>query len=151
MSEEFKVGDKVRIVDDNEDDPKILELVGTIIKGTGQPYPEHVGIEYEVPIKNGKDCEDRGKYGHCQWTYSNRVRLVRNVKLLKATHAVIWEVKGCGDPSQLFSNEKDAKVKIKDLSERTDIVEGSILFLELKSVKKVSVTKSLRFSQHKVY
>jgi hypothetical protein len=66
----------------------------------------------------------------------------------KPTHIVIWEEDR--DPAKFFSNEKDAKEFIKQLSEKQNVKKNSIVLVEIKSVKKVNVLKRLTFSDYKI-
>ncbi len=71
-----------------------------------------------------------------------------NYKPKAPTHVVIWEEDS--DPARLFTSEDKAKDFIKELSENSSVQKDSILLIEIKSCKKVGVTKSLRYSSHKI-
>lgn len=65
------------------------------------------------------------------------------------THGVIWD-EDDEDPVKLFTSEKDARQFIMELSEKSYVKKDSILLLEIKSCKSVTIRKSLTTKQHKI-
>jgi len=50
------------------------------------------------------------------------------------THIVAWDIKGCGDPIILCFSEDDAKERVKELFQKSDVVKESIRVYEIKSI-----------------
>ncbi len=140
----FKIGDRVKAIK-NVEGVDFTDKFGKVIAVESK----RIGIEFEEYFSLGHDCDGKGKSGHCRWTDNpSEVKLVTNYKSKAPTHVVIWEEDS--DPARLFTSEEDAKKHIKDLSDNPNVKQDSILFIEIKSCKKVGVTKSLRYNQHKI-
>ena len=76
---------------------------------------------------------------------------LKNLGALKTpTHLVVWEVVGCGDPCKFFTDEKEAKEFMKELSDEEDVDEESIILVAIKSVRKVNVKKNINLSGYKI-
>ncbi len=136
---EYKVGDKVRLFQNSFDLGYGNNIVGGIFT-----------INKVYPI---------GQYSHGQAystkedasglvVYGEDLELIKDYKLKKPTHLVVWNEDR--DPCRFFSSEQEAKDFIKELSEKSEVKKESIILVEIKSCKKVSIMKSLRYSEHKV-
>ncbi len=76
------------------------------------------------------------------------LELVKEYNLKAPTHLVVWEEDT--DPCEFFESEQEAKDFVKELSEKDSVKKDSILLVEIKSVRKVTIRKSLTFAQHKI-
>jgi len=137
---EFKVGDKVRF----------------IRRGSRNAQYFTKGLE-NLEIKEVRSDSDDHKYSVYESDKSdywevNEIELElmdKKPRVLKVpTHLVIWEEDI--DPVQFFSNEKEAKDFIKELSERRNVKKDSILLVEIKSCQKVQIDKVLKYTAHKI-
>ncbi len=131
----FKVGDKVERTDGNNYDFKEGETGIIVAIGTSK---DSFDVVIDATKKNSPN-------NFCEY-----LKLISNLnyKPKDPTHVVIWEEDS--DPAKLFTSEDEAKDFIKELSEKSNVNQDSILFLEVKSCKKVKVSKSLRYANHKI-
>ncbi|MFW9873499.1 MAG: hypothetical protein ACFFG0_10380 [Candidatus Thorarchaeota archaeon] len=87
-----------------------------------------------------------------RWCWSKGLELWKEVNekivMKKPTHVVVWEEDR--DPAKFFTSEKDATDFIKRLSENRNVKQDSIVLVEIKSVKKITIQKSLRKSDYKI-
>ena len=131
----FKVGDRVKISENNTNDSKIYNgREGVLMQIDNSRIP------YEVKFDGG----------NVVWV--TEVTEIGEVKpyIPKApTHLVIWDEED-RDPCKLFTSEDEAKNFLKELSENSEVIKESILLVEIKSVKKVKIQKSLKYTQHKI-
>ena len=129
---EFKAGDKIRCIDDDgvDRDVKVNEI-----------YTIRKVDDHYVYLK-GKDSDGDG-------FFPSRFEVVTSAKPKRITHAVIWEEDS--DPIRYFGNETEAKDFIKELSEKSDVNQDTIILLEVKSAKKVSISKNVRLKEFKTF
>lgn len=66
----------------------------------------------------------------------------------KPTHLVVWEESG--DPCKFFDSKDKADDFTKELSEKPNVKEDSIVLVEIKSAKKITIRKYLRTSDYKI-
>ncbi len=140
MEQKFKVGDKVKIVRINFATSGILitKDIGKTCKVTS------------VSVGGNIYILDNNHYG-ANFPESS-LELAKGYKApkpKKPTHIVVWD-EGCGDPAQFFTSEPLAKTFIKELSEKSEVVKDSIIFAEVKNVKKVRISKQLNYKQHTI-
>lgn len=144
MENKFKVGDKVRYLGtkDGVKDENWDTYFGSkgIKKGSIGEIDHTSGDMYYIS-KDGRDSTS-GFLKECD------IELVSKRNYKKPTHLVVWEEDR--DPCRFFQSEQDAKEFIKELSEKSDVKKESIILVEIKSCKKVSIMKSLRYAEHKV-
>jgi len=136
MKYNFKKGDRIR---------RISHSVSQFALGEMATVTKDINVNdsstYIYFIKDNTDKTD---------CYVSNVELVdKNYKSKKPTHIVVWD-EGCGDPAKFFTDEKEAKEFIKELSENSKVIKDSIVFAEVRNVKKVSITKLLKYSEHKI-
>ena len=137
---EFNVGDRIRRING---DPNLLSIgaiytvkkcnrVGVYLEGQPSSYePSYFELVKPCSVYDGKKKKEKPK---------------------KITTAVAWEESGCGDPVEFFTNPKDAKDFILNtLAEKTNIVNGSIRFIDIRSIKEVTIRKILGFKQVKMH
>lgn len=75
--------------------------------------------------------------------------ILKGYKLKAPTHVVIWDEED-EDPHKFFTSEEEAKEFMKELSEKSDVVEDSVILVAVKSVQKVSITKTARLASYKI-
>jgi len=140
----FKVGDYVKAKPEVDND--IRQSEGVIVSIDS----DSVGMNMEIKItKSGGYYKVGEKTIHSNWGDYIELMPIK-YKPKKPTHLVTWDIKGCGDPTKFFTSEKDAKEFVKDLSERVNVVKDSIIFVEIKSSKKMTISKSLKYKEHKI-
>ncbi len=142
---EFKVGDKVKYLGTKEGrtDGNWEKFFGEygIKKGSLGTIKEYDGS------KSIFVCDDgRSNTNGC--LYECDLELASPKSLKAPTHLVVWEEDQ--DPSKFFTSEQEAKDFVKELSEKDNVKKDSILLVEIKSVRKVTIRKSLTFAQHKI-
>lgn len=127
-----QVGQKVKYVDENEY-PDMLNKI-CIVKSID-------GDMLNVDTIDGKK-KDVGYYA---WHFE----IVSSAKptLKTITHVVLWKATDC---HEFFESEIKAKNFIKELAEKSNVNKNSIYLLEVKSVKKVAIRKSLTMTTHKL-
>ncbi len=132
MTNRFKVGDEVVVSKRNINGANyfIAGTKGTIIQISGEMTP------YKLKFENDEEG----------WVDS--IELISNHKPKEPTHLVVWEEDT--DPCEFFISEKEAKGFIKVLSEKSSVKKESIVLVEIKSCKKVTIRKSLDYKQHKI-
>jgi len=133
MTNKFKVGDEVAVSKKNIHGSNYY-IAGT--KGTIIKLVSDVSAKYKLKFEN----DETG------WVDS--VELISKNKPKEPTHLVVWEEDT--DPCEFFTSEKEAKNFIKVLSEKSNVIEESIVLVEIKSCKKVTIRKSLSYKQHKI-
>ena len=142
----FKVGDRVRIVKYEREKEYPFSFGDDMIVHCGK-------IATIISAENSTMSRTTGKY-HLdidgqKFNWSDPMLERINYKLKKPTHIVVWD-EGCGDPAKFFTDEKEAKEFIKELSEKSKVIKDSIVFAEVRNVKKMSITKTLKYSEHKI-
>lgn len=132
----FKVGDKVKILstDYPSDDSDRVGTVGVMVSYD----PSATKHKYMVKFKDEKQFDYR----------EQDLELAKGYKPKKVTHIVIWDEDE--DPHKLFTDEQSAREHVLKLSEDENVQKDSILFVEVKSVRKVTIDKNLRFAKYKV-
>ena len=130
MSDKFQIGDKVALKEGYKFKSQQVG-VGVIFSVGSDGW---LNVRWENGNENG--YEEKG------------VVILKGYKPKAPTHVVIWEEES--DPARLFTSEKEAKDFVKELSDKPSVKQDSILLIEIKSCKKVGVTKSLRYNQHKI-
>lgn len=131
---EFKIGDKVRCIKPVDRD-------------------KYGGSGWDL---NKVFIIDREGEGPCYFpkvgdgVYGTHLELVNPKNLKEPTHLVIWNILGSGDPHRFFRSEKEAKDFMKELSEKDDVVQDSVILVAIKSVQQVSVTRLVRFKNYKI-
>ncbi|MCK5625035.1 hypothetical protein KAI04_04285 [Candidatus Pacearchaeota archaeon] len=139
MEYEFKKGDRVRRY-------KNGRVNGTDEKDTGVVTTDIFTNDGEYSLKYILDKNNQESSG-----YVRNYELISPKEKPKApTYLVVWEIKGCGDPCRFFTSEKEAKEYVKTLSEDSKVDQNSVILVEVKSSKKVSVKRSVVFAQHKI-
>lgn len=144
----FKVGSRVKCVN------------------SGYSYSSHSDMAKELKLKNwtGGNTMSDGMIGKIVAIYGTHcgvrvggIDYIISAEGLKSlgsmknpTHLVVWEVEGCGDPCEFFTDEKKAKGFVKELSEKSDTKKDSIILVEIKSAQKVNVIKNVRLNQYKI-
>ena len=149
MECKFKKGDKVKVINsggiysNHFDMAKELNLknwvsgnslendtIGKIVNISGY----HVGITtQEGDFIIGKDC----------------LKLLdKNYKPKTPSHLVVWEEDT--DPCKFFNSLEEANEFIKELSKNTDVKQDSIILVEIKSARKITIQKSLRTKEFKI-
>ena len=126
MEHNFKVGDKVR---------RIRGFHGGMHEGDEDIVKR---VSYSS-IHLEKYCD-----GHS----SEAFELVVKRKMVKPTHLVVWEEDT--NPCKFFESEEKANEFVKELSEKSSVKKDSIILVEIKSTKKVTIQKSLRKSDYKI-
>jgi len=64
------------------------------------------------------------------------------------THLVVWEEDE--DPYKFFTSEQEANEFIKELSEKDNVNKDSIVLVEIKSCKKITISKRLTTKEFKI-
>ncbi len=122
-------------------------------------YCKYGGDEKEVPIgTEGEVTEIEGvnklSVEFPQWNWSVDVMEVEFVKGYKPrvpktpTHLVVWEEDE--DPFKFFDSLKEANDFVKELSENTSVKQDSIILVEIKSARKVTIQKRLTTKEFKI-
>ena len=132
----FKVGDRVKCVESHNDN----------VKGYGWKKDLVFNITKITDTSSNKPIYFGGKNSNGVFEHG---LIAKNYKPKKPTHIVVWD-EGCGDPAKFFTDEKEAKEFIKELSENPKTIKDSIVFAEVRNVKKMSITKTLKYSEHKI-
>ena len=144
---EFKIGDKVR-AKGKVDGTALAGKAGKVISvKEGNDFP--IAIEFDERISGGHTCGNRGKDGYCRWAKTEELKMFKARVSVTPSHLVVWDT-GCGDPHKFFESEKEANAFVKDLSDKSDVIKDSIILVEVKSVKKVTIRKYLTSAQYKI-
>ena len=145
---EFKVGDKVIYLGTKErrTDSNWGTYFGQygIKKGSKGVVNSSSGSDNIFVENDGRPNTD-GKLWACDLELEKDYK-PSNPKV--PTHLVVWEEDK--DPCEFFESEQEAKDFVKELSEKDNVKKDSILLVEIKSVRKVTIRKSLTFAQHKI-
>ncbi len=147
MTNEFKKGDKVKIIEDNYDHQHLIGMIGKVVMCEGSDI-YHVDFGKEIEQSDNEVNKTTRKFDSEEMELYKGKGVVPKVKLKEPTHIVVWEEDT--DPCKFFTSEPEAKNFIKELSERSDVVKESIVLVEIKSCKKAVVRKSVTFAQHKI-
>lgn len=127
----LKVGNKIVIVETVNDKifPQFIEKRGSIVKVDveGSTYP------YEVDV-DGVDV------------WCKRVRAVGAAKDI-APPKFILQYELDTDPFEFFATEKDARKRIAELAERTDLKRDSIRLIEIKKIRTVKLGVKISISK----
>jgi len=143
-NEKFKVGDKVSI----RKDLKGGEECGYFTFTTNM-FKQFEGSTLTIAsifVNGYKIEEDHKEYS---WT-DEMFEPAKGYKPKPITHLVQWDLEGCGDPVKAFTNEKDAKDFIKELSDTDNVKKDSIVLYTIKSAQEVVIQKTLRLKQKKI-
>lgn len=65
---EFKIGDRVRCLEDDEGNAAIIDEVGTVIH---QLEPGVVGVEFDVEFPDGHDCNGHAENYHGWYVFED--------------------------------------------------------------------------------
>ncbi len=137
MEYEFKKGDKIKRVRAGDTSSTREGDTGIVLEDISTNNGGYA-LNYKLD-KNGLETN----------AYIRNFDLVSsNYKPKVPTHLVVWEEDQ--DPSRFFTSEQEAKDFVKELSEKDNVKKDSILLVEIKSVRKVTIRKSLTFAQHKI-
>lgn len=130
---EFKEGDKIVVSDDNDYHTNLNGKSGIIktIDSTNRPY--------FISFDDGSDG----------WVAKVRFPTDKPKKLKIPTHIVVWNEES-KDPCKFYTSLEEANDFIKELSKKTSVKEDSIVLVEIKSAKKITIQKSLRKSDYKI-
>lgn len=107
----------------------------------GKEYQAHEDKNNVVLFKD--DVGDERSVG-----FAIKYKLTKNGKAIKQkppTHIVIWTEDT--DPMTYHSSLEDAKTKIKELSENSDVKD--IVLVTIKKIQSIKVTKNIRFLAYK--
>lgn len=133
MTNKFKVGDKVRCIDG---------------KGEFEGSGWELGLEFVITSTTDKPVIYwKGKNG--DGVLEHALELAKSRKPQEPTHVVIWDEED-KDPHKFFPSQKDAEQFTKELSEKSEVIKDSIVLVEIKSVKKIKIVKSLKTEQFKI-
>jgi len=140
MKYEWKKGDKLRIIDNSTSSLREYPR-GTIVTADNDVCTNNEEFNCTVILPNGNKAQP----------FACRYEKVSGSKYVpkKPTHLVVWD-ETSQDPCKFFTSELDAKKFIKELSERSNVVKNSVVLVEIKSSKKVNISKVLRYEQHKI-
>ncbi len=133
MEDKFKVGDKIVVSKDNTFHPNNNGKKGIIkvIDSTTKPY--------FVSFDSGGE----------NWVAKVEFSIDKPKKLKIPTHIVVWDEEG-KDPCKFYTSLEKANEFIKELSKNTSVKEDSIILVEIKDVKKITIQKSLRKKEYKI-
>ncbi len=127
---EYKIGDRVRIT--NEESGSV-GLIGIVSKIDGNKV---YAIWNDVPNRE-------------TWVYEHNLKLASKAKPEKQkTFVVIYNIRGCDDPTEWFETLAKAKKRAKELGEDSEHRYTDIKFGELKTL--YSVSPSVKISQIKI-
>ena len=132
---EFKVGDKIVVSKDNTSN---RDSYPTGTKGVIKEIDSSI-TPYFVDFDDGENG----------WV--NKVELAKEYKprvTKTPSHLVVWEENT--DPCKFFNSLEEANEFVKKLSENTNVKEDSIILVEIKSARKITIQKSLRKSEYKI-
>ena len=135
----FKVGDKVKVREDLEIDKTYgnYTFINSMSNFAGKI----------VTIKEIERDSYRIVEMDCCWT--DEMFISPGYKPKDPTHIVIWDTENV-DPHRFFPSEKEARDFMKELSEKSDVVQDSVILVAIKSAQKVSITKLVRFKNYKI-
>ncbi len=133
---EFKIGDKVKIIQYNCSGVNIGDICIIEKYKDGNLYAMN---------KRSKEMKTSGC--NCE---NNFELVTSNYKPKIPSHLVVWEIKGCGDPCKFFENLNEANVFVKELSEDSSVDQDSIILVEIKSSRKVTISKRLTLKEFKI-
>lgn len=136
----FKVGDKVRRNQISVDEGKYCEFCAP----NGVP-----AICEIVEIIDEDNVNVKCPNGTTEYMSPNTIELVKPHKPKSPTHVVIWDEED-KDPHKFFTDEKEAKEFMKELSEKSNVRKDSIILIEIKSAQKVNITKNVRLMNYKI-
>jgi hypothetical protein len=123
---EFKIGDRVKRIQGGHCGNMQVGDMGTVTKLDG----------YDMCLKEFTGNFDSVNY-----------ELVKTGNPGPVTHVVLWDDE-YKDPHRICYNEQEAKDLIKELSEKNNVKKDSIVLVEVKSIKRVSVMKYLRYAKY---
>ena len=141
---EFKKGDRIKYLGtkEGETDSDWETYFGIHgIKEGSKGTIQSVHSSYYYVENDGRPTTD-GCLHDCD------LELVNSKELKKPTHLVVWEEDQ--DPCKFFENLNEANVFIKALSENTDVKQDSIVLVEIKTARKITIQKSLRAKEFKI-
>ncbi len=105
------------------------------------------GKVYKCTFGNGS-CATFGSESSESWGWDLRDFVEVGYKSKAPTHLVVWEEDE--DPCKFFNSEQEANEFIKKLSENSDVKQDSIILVEVKSAKKITIQKSLRKANYTI-
>ncbi len=145
----FKVGDRVKVIN------------------SGRTFSSYSKMAKELNLKNWKDGEslvDRtiGKIVNISNCYvgittqegdfiigKDGLKLLdKNYKPKTPSHIVVWEENT--NPCKFFNSLEEANEFVKELSEKSSVKKDSIILVEIKTARKITIQKSLRKSEYKI-
>ena len=136
MEYEFKKGDKIKRVRDGNTIFTNKGDIGIVLRSVSTNYGGE-GIDYKLD-KGGREAHG----------YIKNYDLVTKRIQKKPTHLVVWEEDT--DPCKFFNSLNEANDFVKGLSEKSSVKQDSIILVEIKSAKKITITKVLRPSEYKI-
>ena len=130
---EFKKGDKVRLIKHNCSGINVGDIC--II----EEYRDgHLYAMTKKSKENGSGCI----------CWNNFELISSNYKPKTPSHIVVW--KEDTDPCKFFNSLEEANEFVKELSEKSSVKKDSIILVEIKTARKVTIQKSLRKSEYKI-
>ena len=114
--------------------------------GTRNTNAPHLYFENDMSMGNGTD---KAFFEKCSNTEVKVEDILKGHKEKAPTHVVIWDEED-RDPHKFFTSEKEAKVFVKELSEKSQVKKDSIILVVIKSTQKVKVIRNVRLSNYKI-
>lgn len=140
MKYEFKKGDRVKRINYSNADMDVGDF------GIVQ---DDVSSDYSVTVRVLKEgAVDVRSHDAGNLVVVGKEGEVLPKTLTKPTHIVIWDEDR--DPCKFFTDLNEAEKFIKELSEKSNVKKDSIILVEIKSAKKITIQKSLRRSDYKL-
>lgn len=143
---EFKVGDRVRVINKYGGKETLTNKCGKVIFIENNSL---ISVEFDEYIY-GHSSDGKGKVGFC-WNTNNEteLELISNEKLekKKPTYIVIWDEKS-KDPHKFFTDEKSARDFMKELIEKQEVIKESIILVKIASAEQVTISKLVRYKHY---
>jgi len=147
---DFKIGDKVKCINQgcgySEYKEKVEELGLTKWKQTSMSDGE-IGII--VAIKDAFCGVRVGEQDYLMSSSGLELIQASNYKPKIPTHLVIWDTENV-DPHRFFTDEKETDDFIKELMEKSNVKQDSIILIEIKTARRIKVVKQKRSEQYKI-
>ena len=148
---EFKIGDRVE-VKDCFDGLHLKGKKGTVVcidqnlHRAGVEFDEDFQVGHNLQFEGVKCCTNmRGRWGR-----ADQLLLIGKKSLKIPSHLVVW-ITGSGDSYKFFTNIEEVDEFVRDfLVENSGVVKNSIILIEIKSAKTVSIVKNLKSKQYKI-
>lgn len=135
--EEMKIGQKIEMTSDY--DSAKIGMVGTVKLVRAREHD--VAIEFDKPF-GGHGCNGVCKDGCGQYVPASCVRILQGARAV--THIVVWDIRGCGDPHEVFFDKKTAMEKVEKLIEDDKVYNDSIHLFEIAKEYEVKTSFKLK-------